>query len=160
MNINIEAKGFYTAEIEYKDGRKEILFKDDANVIVNNFLKCVAANMKNEPKYIGITRWGIGSNGTTATKNDTGLLGLFYTKAITTIEYLDANYRATSAITNIIRSSVIIDYTEGNGSHREYGIFGGKPNEEYLLSRKTFDVINKTGDMKLTLSARFEFSLA
>lgn len=160
MDINIKAKGFYTAEVEYRNGKKEILFEDSANVIVNNFLKCVAANMKNESGYQGITKWAIGDNGTAATKNDTGLYGKFFEKAITIIEYLDTKYNPTSFITNIIRSTVVIDYHEGIGKHREYGIFGGKPGEDYLLSRKTFEEINKTNDMKLTLSARFEFSLA
>jgi len=147
----------------YPDGKK-VLIHHGKNLVVNVARNLMAALMKSEAGFGGITYWAIGSGSSEWSDEsppapeltDTALLSETYRKAVvpaSDIVFLDESEEETLDVTNKIKITVTFSESEGNGSLREFGLFGGDASavsgSGIMINRKTHGLIYKTSSLQL-----------
>lgn len=155
----------------YPDGRRELVRKQDYNLIVSTCSVLIACLMKGESGYSGATYWALGSGSDTWSDitppapltTDTQLTAEVYRKMITSgdIDFLDPANEVSLTPTNKIQITVLFDETEANGPLREFAIFGGlassTANSGLMINHKIHPLIYKTAALQLERILRLTF---
>ena len=156
--------------IDAKTGEIINTFKSH-NLIVDSCSVLIAGLFKNHfnigIKYLayghGSDEW-IDENLPVPKNEDTKLLSEFFRKEITPdmVTFIDGEDNPTEEITNRIQIRILLEANEGNGSLREFGLFGGNSatselNSGILINRKIHGHIYKTSGMLLERIIRLTF---
>lgn len=149
---------------------------ESSNLVVD---KCsvLLAQLMSMKNTNGIQYWAIGSGsaawdeqwGTpsppTPSASTVKLVNEIYRKAITSsdIKYVDSEgteYPDTTP-TNMIKITIVVGESEGNGDWREFGLFGGGAtatrDSGLMIDHKIHKILSKTSEISVTRSIVLEF---
>lgn len=163
--------GEITDIINYVDTGVVEVREKSFNVVVNDISKLIAALMKGQSGYTGISYWAVGSgldtwdnsNPPLPNVTDVSLVNEIYRKVIpaSAFSFLDSNGNTTTSVTNTIQITLLFTESEANGFLREFALYGGNATATkgsgIIINHKTHGLIYKTNNMTLERIMKFTF---
>jgi hypothetical protein len=148
---------------------EEWVVTDEKNLIVDGFYILLAALLKRQSGWSGLTYWENGSGNASwdttpvsPTTSDTALVtpleGGRKEIATSDIIWLDASNIESATPTNKIQITVSFGTSESVGWHREFALFGGEAtatsNSGTMINSKRHNKFEKTSEQELTRRLR------